>query len=131
MRQGARVCIAAAIVLALALPVFAQSFRGGDIPAPFLLSPSEKADISGKDVLRFEWSGASMDIDRYQFKIFEGDIASANLVFSQNASAFSSHLDVKTDLFENGQVYTWQMRAISDEGYKSDWSFDSFTVTKK
>lgn len=131
MKQIARVYIAAVIILLMALPVFAQSYRGGNIPAPMLLSPSEKADITGKDVLRFKWSSATMDIDHLQFKIFKGDIASADLILSQDVNGFSSYLDVKSDLFQDGGVYTWQMRAISDEGYKSDWAFDSFKVIKK
>ena len=132
MKRTLKTLIAAAILLSLALPVFAQSFkRDFDIPAPMLLYPTEKADITGKDVLKFKWDSVNMDIDHLEFKIFKGDIGSANVVFSQNLSGFTSYLELKSDLFENGQVYTWQVRAVSNEGYRSDWAFDSFTVTKK
>ena len=131
MKKSVKVYIAAAIVLLMVLPVFAQSYRGGDIPTPTLLSPAEKADITGKDVLKFKWSSATMDIDRLQFRIYKGGIGSADLVFSQDVSGFGSYLEVKSDLFQDGEVYTWQLRAISDEGYKSDWAFDSFRVVKK
>ena len=133
MKRTLKTLIAAAILLVLALPVFAQSFkRDFDIPAPMLLYPTEKADITGKDVLKLKWDSATMDIDHLEFKIYKGyGASSANLIFSQDVSSAASTLELKSGLFEDGQTYNWQMRAISGEGYKSDWSFDSFKVTKK
>jgi len=131
MKKYARTLIVLIVSLLFTLPVFAQSFKGGNIPAPTLLRPAEKTDITGKDVLRFKWSSAAMDIDHLEFKLFKGGIGSADLIFSQNLSAFASYLELKSEMFEDGQSYSWQVRAISDEGYKSDWAFDSFTVTKK
>jgi hypothetical protein len=58
-------------IAALSSPVLAQGFRGMDntVPSPFVIYPSERADISGKDVLTFKWkTPGSFDIDHVEFK---------------------------------------------------------------
>jgi len=38
---------------------------------------------------------------------------------------------IKSDLFKDGQVYTWSLIRIATTGYKSDRSFNSFKVVKE
>ncbi len=40
-------------------------------------------------------------------------------------------IDVKSDLFQNGERYTWAVRQIYNNGGKSRRNFESFQVIKK
>jgi hypothetical protein len=135
MKKGIGILLAISFVLALSLPVFAQGFRGMDnsVPPPFVIYPSEEADITGKDVLTFKWrTPGSFDIDRVEFKLYKGYVTSdSNLIFKQDVDPFQSCVDVKADLLQDGQTYTVYLRSISQEGYKSDKVFNSFVVIKK
>jgi hypothetical protein len=122
-------------VVSFSLSVFAQGFRGMDdnVPPPFVIYPSEHADISGKDVLTFKWkTPGSFDIDHVEFKLYKGYITSdSNLVYKEDVDPVESEVDVKTSLLQDGQTYTMYLRSISREGYKSDRVFNSFQVIKK
>ena len=115
--------------------VFAQGFRGMDntVPPPFVIYPSEHADISGKDTLTLKWrTPGSFDIDHVEFKLYKGYItADSNLVYKEDVDPVESEVDVKADLLQDGQTYTMYLRSISREGYKSDRVFNSFQVIKK
>jgi len=135
MKDSTRLLLAFIIVFAMALPVFARGMF--DIstqpPTPTLLSPNEKVDLSGKATLKFKWySETSFAVDHLEFRIYKGNVATAeNLIFKQDLSMTASSIEVKSDLFDIGQVYTWTLRLLSRGGQKSDKSFDTFEVIKK
>ena len=130
-----KVFLAVIMMLVLVSPVFAQGFRGMSdiVPPPFVIYPSEHADLSGKDVLTLKWkTPGSFDIDYVEFKLYKGYItADSNLVYKEDVDPVESEVDVKTDLLQDGQTYTMYLRSISREGYKSDRVFNSFQVIKK
>jgi hypothetical protein len=132
MRQA---CLTVVFLLALVQAGFTQDFRGIDNrpPSPTLLSPAENVDLGLKASLKFQWYGSdSSAIDHYEFRLYKGYANTGdNLIFKQDLDAMASTVEVKSDLFEVGQVYTWGVRAISRSGRKSDPCFSTFTVVKK
>lgn len=135
MRKAGLVLAAGALIVLFCASVFAQGFRGmaDNVPAPFVIYPSERADISGKDVLTLKWrTPGSFDIDHVEFKLYKGYItADSDLVYQKVVDPVESQVDVKADLLQDGQTYTMYLRSISREGYKSDRVFNSFQVIKK
>jgi hypothetical protein len=123
------------LIVSFCAPVFAQGFRGMDdnVPPPFVIYPSEHADLSGKDTLTLKWrTPGSFDIDHVEFKLYKGYItADSNLVYKEDVDPVESQVDVKADLLQDGETYTMYLRSISREGYKSDRVFNSFQVIKK
>lgn len=115
--------------------VVAQGFRGMSdvVPPPFVIYPSEHADLSGKDTLTLKWrTPGSFDIDHVEFKLYNGYItADSNLVYKEDVDPVESEVDVKAELLQDGEIYTMYLRSISREGYKSDRVFNSFQVIKK
>jgi len=135
MKKAMGILLVMSFVISFAFSVFAQGFRGLDnaVPPPFVIYPSEEANIAGKDVLTFKWrTPGSFDIDHVEFKLYKGYVTSdSNLILKQDVDPFQSSVDVKTDLLEAGQTYTVYLRSISQEGFKSDKVFNSFVVVKK
>ena len=135
MRRAACFLAALFLVASFGSSVFAQGFRGMSdvVPPPFVIYPSEHADISGKDVLTLKWkTPGSFDIDHVEFKLYKGYItADSNLVYKEDVDPVESEVDVKADLLQDGETYTMYLRSISREGYKSDRVFNSFQVIKK
>ncbi|MDD5431588.1 MAG: hypothetical protein PHO70_01160 [Candidatus Omnitrophica bacterium] len=122
----------------LSLTTFVYAGRGDGIfynpPQPRLVAPyPEKVDLSGKDYLEFKW----IIIDSYtirncEFRLYKGyEMYEKNLILKQNIDSDTSSFKVESKVFEEGEVYTWSLKAVSYGGQKSDKSFDSFTVIKK
>jgi len=69
---------------------------------------------------------------KFIFKIYKGyKMYLANLIYKEDLPPDASSVKIKSDLFEDGQVYTWSLIQISYSGYKSDRSFNSFKVIKE
>ena len=135
MIKIARVFLALIFVTLLSLPVFAQGFNGMDnvVPNPEIRHPAgEELDITGKDTVTIKWrTPGSFDIDHVNCKIYKGYITSdSNKIFDQEVDSFQSCVDVKADLFQNGEKYTVVLQSVSQEGFKSDKVFNSFVVKK-
>jgi hypothetical protein len=127
-----RLALAVFLSLVFISPVLAQGFRGGQPPSATILSPTEKVDISGKDTLKFKWyQSGSSDIYYLEFKLYKGYPGTGELIYQDKLFGTGSSLELRSDLFEDGASYTLQLRAISREGFKSDYSFDTFRVIKK
>jgi hypothetical protein len=127
---------AAIFIFFLILPVFVLYSRGDTFrvpPAPQLLSPpGEEVILTGKDSLQFKWSADfSIWVDHYEFKLYKGyEAYTENLLLKESLSSGENFLKVKAELFENGQVYTWSLRGISDSGMRGETSFNSFHIVK-
>lgn len=106
------------------------------VPAPRLIYPvSETADFTGKDTVIFKWSpheGIMMPGSKYyDLRIYKGyEMLESTLVYKEKVAGNRCYLEVKTDLFENGEVYTWSVRLVCNPTGKSDRSFCSFRVVK-
>lgn len=102
-------------------------------PAPRLQRPSgEVVDLTGKPFLSFEWTteGDPVLRDHYDFRIYRGyKTLASTLLVSEKTKAYK--IDVKSDLFKNGERYTWAVRQIYNNGGKSRRNFESFQVVKK
>lgn len=102
------------------------------IPQPRLVYPyTQEVDLTGKECLEFKWNTAIL-ADYFDFKIYKGyNETAANLIFKQRIPSGTSVFSIKSDLFQDGQVYTWSLRTIKVGMGKSDRSYVSFKVIKK
>ena len=90
--------------------------------------------MTGRDTVEFRWSPFEGKIFKrrfYEFRIYKGrEQLAKNIIFKQKIAANVSSIALKTDIFEDGQVYTWAVRqAYYDQ--KSDWAYSAFVVIKK
>ena len=139
MKNKVKVMMATILVLLLIVPVFAgdgSSIIFGRscvlLPGPRLCYPvNDEVVLTGKDFLEFRWWNDCMRIDHFIFKIYKGyTMYGSDLVHKQNLPAHISSLKIKSELFQDGQVYTWSLQQVSLDGQKSDKSFNSFKVIK-
>jgi len=104
------------------------------MPAPTLLSPAtEDVDISGKDALEFKWERGFLGTTGYfDFRLYKGYITSeGSLMLKERYGAADYPIAVQASNFELGQVYTWVLRQVFNDGRKSDKASSSFTVIRK
>lgn len=135
-----RVFLIFCIVSLLVFPVFADmggffGSRGiGDPPpSPRLLYPvTENVNLKGQDILEFKWMTSDYSLtDHYEFKLYKGyKTVSVNLLMKEEVGNNENSFQVKADVLEDGQVYTWTLKRITWSGEKSDSSFNSFRVSK-
>ena len=132
--------IALALVLVSATASFAASFsftldNGGfnNLSEPRLRYPIyETAVIAGNEPLEFKWWNDIVGIRGFTLKIYKGyNMYAVNLVHKEDFPPDASSVKIKSDLFEDGQVYTWCLVRVASSGAKSDKSFNSFKVIKK
>lgn len=111
--------------------VLCRSTSGERPSEPRLVYPtSEEVTITG-DFLEFKWWHAAIGIDRYEFNLYKGGGPSGDAILEKTLPFNVSLIQVKTNLFEDNQVYTWTLRQVADNGLKSDESFVTFRAIKK
>lgn len=110
--------------------VFGRS-NTADIPeAPRLVYPiNPEVTITG-DSLEFKWQHANIGIDHYEFVVYKGGGSSGENLFEAHLPFDASSMVIPSASFEDGQVYTWTLRQVGDNGLKSEKSFNTFRVTK-
>lgn len=127
-------------IFSLILPVFAGDIRfsgsfGGfnSPPEPRLLYPIyEIAVLSGKEALEFRWMNDFIQVDHFIFRLYKGyNMYAADVIYKKDISGNDSSFKVDSNLFEDGQVYTWSLIQVALGGEKSDKSFNSFKVIKQ
>ncbi|MCX5706652.1 MAG: hypothetical protein NTW13_03165 [Candidatus Omnitrophica bacterium] len=132
--------IVVSFILCLALSGFASDIRFGQFegsfnapPEPRLLYPiTDEVILTGKDFLEFRWRSNFFEADHFIFRIYKGyNMYAAGLVYKEEIKASESSIQVKADLFSDGQVYTWSLIQVSNSGCKSDKNFNSFKIIKK
>jgi len=103
------------------------------LPEPRLLYPiNDKVVLGGKDFLEFRWMNDFMGIDHFILKIYKGyNMYESGLIYKENLPMNTSSIKIKSNLFEDGQVYTWSLIQVSLAGQKSDQSFNSFKIEKQ
>ncbi|NQS89669.1 hypothetical protein HQ584_07775 [Patescibacteria group bacterium] len=120
---------------------FAQLGLGGSIgrrdhvPQPRLIEPiTDKVDLTGKDMLEFKWSpheAKGMPGKYYDLRLYKGyEMVEGTLIFKKRLSGREYKVEVESDVFENGQVYTWSLRLGYRGGDKSVRSTQSFKIIK-
>lgn len=135
-----KVVIAIFFILSFAWSVFAsdaeliqRSNAFDDVPAPRLQYPvTDKVILTGKEFLEFKWWNDFMGIDHFIFRIYKGyNMYESGLIYKQNLPSNESLVKIKSELFEDSQVYTWSLIQVVFSGKKSEKSFNSFKVIKK
>ena len=134
-----RIILIALILLSLwTVSVYAQSFRGSSsssyVPRPQLMYPiTEEVDLTGKSQLEFRWSphkGLFMDRRYCDFSLYKGyNMVASTLILKERVPYNRYNFSISSDAFENNQIYTWSLRAVSFSA-KSQRSYQSFRVTK-
>jgi hypothetical protein len=140
MKNGIIIAAVLFFVFSLIAPVFAQNFRrvtppgSSDFqPGPLLLYPlGREVDLSGADSLEFKWERDAVDTSYFIFRLYKGyGMYESNLILKEEVTSSRISTRVKSDVFENGQVYTWSLVRVVFTGNKTDKSFSSFKVIKK
>ena len=103
------------------------------LPEPRLRYPIyETAIITGNEPLEFAWWNDAVGTRGFTLKIYKGyNMYAANLIHKEDLPPEASSVKIKSDLFEDGQVYTWSLIRVAYTGYKSDRSFNSFKAVKQ
>ena len=129
----ALVLFSTSVSLAGAFSVTIDSGAYNEVPEPRLRYPiNETAILTGNDPLEFKWWNDFVGIRGFTLKVYKGyNLYAANLIHKEDLPPETSSVKVKSDLFEDGQVYTWSLIRVSFAGNKSDRSFNSFKVIKK
>lgn len=138
MRKKTKFLVLIVLISLCTMPLFAREFgfspaRSFDKPSePHLVSPIYDATVITGDTLLFKWWHTNIGIDRYEFNLYKGaDMFSDNLILKKILPFSQSSIKLDASLFENGQVYTWSLRQITNGGLKSDRSFITFAAIKK
>jgi len=105
------------------------------VSRPRLIYPNDKdIDLSGKKSLRFQWGLATtplVALDYIEFCLYKGEkIKEKNLVFEKRMMNNEYSIEIDSDLFENGEFYTWGIRQFFLRGKKNNESFALFRVYK-
>ena len=134
------VSFALSLVLLLIFPFFANTLAFSPFtnfqtppPPPRLLYPiTDKIILTGKDFLEFKWWNDFGLTDHYEFRLFKGyDMYASDLIHKENLSVRESSIKIKSEVFQDGQVYTWSLMRVAVNEQKSDKSFSSFMIIKK
>jgi len=105
------------------------------IPEPDLKRPtSELVTLSG-DTLEFAWShhkGSTYDLRYYDFRLYRGiKMVEKNLIFKRKIATNLSSIELGSDMFDSGQMYTWSLRQVYSRNRKSKRGYQSFRVEKE
>ncbi len=125
-----------ALMLILLLPILAFAWKDGFMrtpPEPRLFYPiTENAVLTG-DYLEFKWEKATPAwLDHYEFRLYKGDqMYGDSIIVKENPDWSVDSIKVKADMFQDGEVYTWSLKEVSNDDTKGDRSFQTFRVTKK
>lgn len=88
-----------------------------------------EAAITG-NYLEFKWWHAGPGVRSYEFSLYKGGGPSGDVIVQRTLPFDASSIQVEAKLFEDDQAYTWTLRQVSDDGQKSDKSFNTFRVNK-
>ena len=102
------------------------------VPEPRLKFPIyDSVELVRNQPLEFQWWNDYRDIRGFTIKIYKGyNMVASSLIYKEELPADASTVKVSSELFNDGQVYTWSLIQISTAGYKSDKSFNSFKVIR-
>ena len=136
------IAYAAALSLLPAGVVSAQRMADFDIgqsnhiAPPRIIAPSsDDVDLTGKESLEFKWSpheGDQVQRDYYDFRLYRGyDMYESGRIMKMRLPPRQWSLIIKSEAFEDGQIYTWSIRQVYTGSAKSRRSFESFRVIKR
>jgi len=137
-----KILLAVPIIL-IASAVFAERsilerniVRGEFVPEPRLIAPTtEEVVLTGRDTLEFKWSpheGNATRRDYYDFRLYKGrNMYQSAMIFKKRIPHNEFSVSIKSDIFKDGQVYTWSLRQVYIVSFKSRRSYASFKITKK
>ncbi|MCX5715726.1 MAG: hypothetical protein NTV07_02480 [Candidatus Omnitrophica bacterium] len=75
--------------------------------------------------------GNRMSRDYYDFRLYKGyNFLESALINKQQVPSDIYIVRLRADMFDDGQVYTWSLKQVYDNGNKSQRSFQSFKVKK-
>ena len=133
------ICLLVFCIFSLTLPSFGSNVNASRYGYP-LNTPSpprlrypitETVVLGSKDYLEFEWWSGFGLVDHYEFRLFKGyNMYVKDLIYKEIVPARVSSINIKAEVFEDNQVYTWSLIKVALGGLKSDKSFNSFKVFK-
>lgn len=67
----------------------------------------------------------------FDLRIFKGtNMYESNMIFKQQVDPQQNSIEVDAKLFEAGQTYSWEIRQVKYDLRKSNWVYETFSVTK-
>jgi len=107
---------------------------GAGVPEVSYITPKadSEVDLTGKEDLVFRWKPTpipSGDRQYYKFTLFKG--FGYDLIFSKKLGPQIFLIKIPSEMFEDGETYTWQ---VKQRGWGGDWSRNlrwSFRVRKQ
>ena len=106
-------------------------------PEPRLMYPiTDEVDLTGKEELEFRWDqfpGQIFKRNYYEFCLYKGyGQYEDDIILKKRVPPNVYSFTASADIFKDGEVYTWSLRQVYNTmAFKSDASYDSFTVVKK
>lgn len=106
------------------------------VPQPRLISPTEDTVVfTGKATLEFKWSpfeGNRTERLYYDFRLYKGyNMLESTLILKKRLEPNIYEISLKSDIFDDGEVYTWSLRQVYSGTQKSEKNTASFKVIKK
>ncbi len=97
---------------------------------------TDEVDPTRKGELEFRWDqfpGQIFKRNYYEFCLYKGyGQYEDDIILKKRVPLNAYSFTVNADIFKDGEVYTWSLRQVYNTiAFKSDASYDSFTVVKK
>ncbi|OQB09302.1 MAG: hypothetical protein BWY16_01070 [Candidatus Omnitrophica bacterium ADurb.Bin205] len=108
---------------------FNQSF-----PGPYLLYlVTDSIDLAGSEYLEFKWRRPYFTYTNYyEFRLYHGyQTIAGNLILKERINIDNYPFKLPAQSVKEGEVYTWVLLQVLNDGRKSDKSFSSFRIIKK
>ena len=125
MKKAGLWVLFAIVMFSAAVPAAAGGRKGGEAPAPRLVTPTDNADITGKNSLEFRWTtergGGSLEY--YDFRLYKGSqTIESGIMLKEKVPAGKTDFSVGADKFEDGQIYCWSVRPMGSKKGRSNYS---------
>ncbi len=109
-----------------AAPAEATQRRMGELPAPRLLEPSDRAKL-GKDGILFRWTNEGGDRNFYDFRLYKGTrTVESGLILKEQLPRGHAWIKVPAEKFESGGTYSWSVKQVGSRKSRSNYSV--FTI---
>jgi hypothetical protein len=94
-------------------------------PAPRLLAPNDRAVLAKGEDLEFRWGSESLTAGQsyFDFRLYRGtQLLAYTLILKKKVPSTQSTFRVKSDQFQDGQLYAWSVREVGTTKSRSNYS---------
>ena len=119
-----RALILIVLLVLAAAPTEANQRRMGELPAPRLVEPSDRAKLD-KDGVLFRWTNEGGDRNFYDFRLYKGpQTVESSLILKEQLPRGHAWIKVPAEKFESGGTYSWSVKQVGSRKSRSNyWVF--------